>query len=178
LAREACDKEVQTEIKRGNFGVVLIGRNRHHPWRERLLYKERRKVIALIGASEHQNHILVPVDLSKNTLLVLMFLHHSYMGRPEYKLNFLHVLTGSKKWAERRWIELKTIIDLNGDMELRIIPKNGEISNTILECVRAKHYGAIVMGKRGYSGIKRRLLGSVSTGVLRRLTDQSLFLVD
>jgi nucleotide-binding universal stress UspA family protein len=34
------------------------------------------------------------------------------------------------------------------------------------------------MGKRGLSGLKRLLLGSVSSGILSRLTDQSLFLVD
>jgi len=178
LAKEACDKEVHTEIKRDNFGVVFIGKNRHQPWRERLLYKERRKVIALLGSSECQNRILVPVDLSNNTLLVLTFLHQTYIGRSEFKLNFLHVQTKPKKWAESRWIELKKIVDLDGDMELRCIPINGDISNTIFECIRAENYGTVVMGKRGYSGIKRRLMGSVSAGVLRRLTDQSLFLVD
>jgi nucleotide-binding universal stress UspA family protein len=178
LTKEACDKEAHTQIKGGNFGLVLIGKNRHQLWRKRILYKERRKVIALIGSSIRQNQILVPVDLSKNTLLVLRFLHQSYIGRSEFKLDFLHVLTKPKKWAERRWIELKRIIDLNGDMELRIVPTNGEISDTILECVRAKNQGTIVMGKRGDSGIKQRLLGSVSAGVLRSLTDQSLILVD
>ena len=59
-------------------------------------------------------------------------------------------------------------------MELQCIAKDREISDTILECVRKGNYGTIVMGKRGRSGIKRWLLGSVSTGVLRGLTEQSL----
>jgi 2,4-dienoyl-CoA reductase-like NADH-dependent reductase (Old Yellow Enzyme family)/nucleotide-binding universal stress UspA family protein len=177
-AKEAADQEVLTEIKRGNYGMVLIGRNRHQPWRERLLYKERGKVIALIGSSERQNQILVPIDLSESTLLVLTFMRHLYIGQSAFKLNFLHVLTGPKKSAESRWKELKRIIELDENLQLQCVPKDREISDTILECVRAGNYGTVVMGKRGHSGIKRWLLGSVSAGVLRGLTEQSLFLVD
>jgi len=177
-AKEAVDQEVLAEIKRGRYGVVLIGRNRHQPWRERLLYKERGKVIALLGSSKRQNQILVPVDLSENTLLVLAFLRQLYVGRSEFKLNYLHVLTGPKKPAEHRWKELKKIIELDKNMNLQCLPRDREISDTILECVRAGNYGTIVMGKRGRSGIKRWLLGSASYGVLRGLTTQSLFLVD
>jgi len=178
LAKETCDKEVQTEIKRGNYGVVLIRKNQRQPWRERILYQERGKVIALLGSSGHRNRILVPIDLSENTLLVLMFLRQLYIGRSEFKLNFLHVLSGPKKSAAHRWKELKRIIELDEKVELQCIAKNSEISDTILECVKAGGYGTIVMGKRGLSGIKRWLLGSVSSGVLRGLTEQSLFLVD
>ncbi len=177
-AKEAADQEVLTEIKRGKYGLVLIGRNRHQPWRERLLYKERGKVIALLGSSERQSRILVPIDLSESTLLVLAFLRQLYIGRSEFQLNFLHVLTGPKKSAEHRWKELKRIMELDENIEIQCIAKDREISNTILEFVKAGNYGTIVMGKRGRSGIKRWLLGSVSTGVLRGLTEQSLFLVD
>lgn len=177
-AKEAVDQEVRAEIRRGNYGVVLIGRNRHQPWRERLLYQERGKVIALLGSSERQNQILVPIDLSESTLLVLTFLRQLNVGRAALKLNFLHVLTGSKKSAEHRWKELKRIMTLNESLKLQCIPKDREIADTILDCVRTGNYGTIVMGKRGYSGIKRWLLGSVSTGVLRGLTEESLFLVD
>jgi 2,4-dienoyl-CoA reductase-like NADH-dependent reductase (Old Yellow Enzyme family)/nucleotide-binding universal stress UspA family protein len=177
-AKEPGDQEVLTEIKRGGYGVVLIGRNRQQPWRERLLYKERGKVIALLGSSEGQNHILVPIDLSESTLLVLTFLRRFYIGRSEFKLTFLHVLDGPKKSAEHRWKELKRIIKLDENITLQCIARYREISETILECVREESYGTIVMGKRGYSGIKRWLLGSVSSGVLRGLTEQSLFLVD
>ena len=177
-AKEACDKELQAEIRRGNYGVVIIGRNPHHPWRERLLFQERGKVIALLGPGERPNHILVPIDLSESTLLVLAFLRQLYIGRTAFKLDFIHVLTGPEKSVEHRWKELKRIIELNENLELQCIPKDREISDIILERVRAGAYGTIVMGKRGHSGIKRWLLGSVSRGVLRGLADQSLFLVD
>ena len=177
-AKEAGDQEVLTEIKQGGYGVVLIGRNRRQLWRERLLYKERGKVIALLGSSERQNQILVPIDLSESTLLVLTFLRQLIIGRSEFNLNFVHVLTGLKKSAEQRWKELKRIIAFDENMQLRYMARDREISDTILECVGTGDYGTIVMGKRGHSGIKRWLLGSVSRGVLRGLTEQSLFLVD
>ena len=44
--------------------------------------------------------------------------------------------------------------------------------------VEEGNYGTVVMGKRGLTGIKRWLLGSVSAGVLRGLQDQSLYLID
>ena len=177
-AKENGDQEVLTEIKRGSYGVVLIGRNQHQPWRERLLYKERGKVIALLGSSKRQNQILVPIDLSESTLLVLTFLRQLILDRSAAKIHFLHVLTGLKKPAEHRWKELKRIIELDENMALQCIAKDREISDTILERVRAGNYGTVVMGKRGHSGIKRWLLGSVSRGVLRGLTEESLFLVD
>jgi 2,4-dienoyl-CoA reductase-like NADH-dependent reductase (Old Yellow Enzyme family)/nucleotide-binding universal stress UspA family protein len=177
-AKEACDKELHAEIMRRNYGVVIIGRNPHHPWRERLLYQERGKVIALLGPGERSNHILVPIDLSESTLLVLAFLRQLYIGRAAFNLDFIHVLTGPEKSVQHRWKELKRIIELDENLELHCIPKDREISDIILERVKAGTYGTIVMGKRGHSGIKRWLLGSVSRGVLRGLTEQSLFLVD
>jgi nucleotide-binding universal stress UspA family protein len=129
-------------------------------------------------AERRQNQILVPIDLSESALLILTFLRRFYIGRAEFKLDFLHVLTGPKKSAEHRWKELKRIIELDENTKLQYIAKDREISDAILECIKAGNYGAIVMGKRGHSGIKRWLLGSVSRGVLRGLTEQSLFLVD
>jgi 2,4-dienoyl-CoA reductase-like NADH-dependent reductase (Old Yellow Enzyme family)/nucleotide-binding universal stress UspA family protein len=177
-AKEALDKEVHSEIKRGGYGVILIGRNRRQPWRERLLYQLRGKVIALLGTGERQNRILVPIDLSDNTLLVLTFLRRLYLGRSGLNLSFLHVLNGPQKAVDHRWRESKRITALDENIELQCVARDGEISATILQYVKAGNYGTIVMGKRGYSGIKRWLLGSVSTGVLRGLTEQSLFLID
>jgi len=50
--------------------------------------------------------------------------------------------------------------------------------SALLEIIKTEKYGTIIMGKRGLSGIKRWLIGSVSAGVLHGLTDQSLFLID
>jgi 2,4-dienoyl-CoA reductase-like NADH-dependent reductase (Old Yellow Enzyme family)/nucleotide-binding universal stress UspA family protein len=178
LVNETYDKEIQMEIKRGNYGVVLIGGNRHQSWRERLLYKENRKIVALLGANGHQSKILVPVDLSMNTLLLLIFLRQFYIGKKGFELVFIHVLTGPKDPAPKRWQNFIQIADLDGNIQLTRVPVNGSVSDTILECARVENCGTIIMGKRGLSGIKRLLLGSVSAGVLRGLTGQSLFLID
>jgi 2,4-dienoyl-CoA reductase (NADPH2) len=52
------------------------------------------------------------------------------------------------------------------------------VAADLLEIIYSENHGMIVMGKRGFSGIKRWLLGSTSAGVLRGLSDQSLFLID
>jgi 2,4-dienoyl-CoA reductase (NADPH2) len=113
-----------------------------------------------------------------NTLLILMFLRQSYIGKSGFKLNFMHVLTGAKKPALKRWKDLIKIAELDGDIQLKHISVNNSVSDTILECAKTENYGTIIMGKRGLSGVKRWLLGSVSSGVLRGLTGQSLFLID
>ena len=181
LVREvngAGDKYVRSVITEGNYGVVIIGRNRSQAWRERLLYSERRKVIALIGASLHQANILVPVDLSDQTLLILMYLKQSYLGKQGARFNFIHVCSGAEAAAKRRWSELKQILTIPGDYPLDLISAGGDVPTALLDVIQSGKYGTVIMGKRGLSGIKRLVLGSVSAGVLRGLTDQTLFLVD
>jgi 2,4-dienoyl-CoA reductase (NADPH2) len=178
FAQETFDKEIHAEINRNNYGVILMGINRQQTWRTRLLYKERRKIIALLGLNDYQSNILVPIDLSMNTLLILMFLRQLYVGKSGFSLNFIHVLTGPKMPAQKRWKELVKIADLDGSIQLKHIPVNGSVSDTLLEYAKTENCGTIIMGKRGLSGIKRWLLGSVSSGVLRGLTGQSLFLID
>ena len=121
IVKETYDKEIHTEIKRGNYGVVLIGSNLHQSWRERLLYRERRKVVALLGSDSHQSKILVPVDLYRKTLLLLMFLRQSYMDKTGITLKFLHVLAGQKEPSQKLWQELIKIADMDGDLQLKHI---------------------------------------------------------
>jgi 2,4-dienoyl-CoA reductase (NADPH2) len=177
-AREGLDKEVQKKIQQENYGVVFIGHNADQRWRERVLYKERRKVICLIGSNERQYDILVPVDLSQSTLLVLMFLRQAYMGKSGFRLNFVNILDGPMKIARLRWKKHMQIMGFEDELTLQLIPPKGDVVNDLLAVIRQGNYGTIIMGKRGLSGIKRWWLGSVSAGVLHGITDQSLFLVD
>jgi 2,4-dienoyl-CoA reductase (NADPH2) len=178
VARENPDKEVQKKIEQGNYGVVFIGRNTDQPWRERVLYKERRKVIGLMGSSQRQHDILVPVDLSQSTLLVLMFLRQAYMEKSGFRLNFVNILDGPAKIARQQWKKYIQIMGFGDELTLQLIPSKGDVVNDLLAAIREGNYGTIIMGKRGLSGIKRWWLGSVSAGVLHGLTDQSLLLVD
>jgi len=178
VARKTYDKEVHTEIERGNHGVILIGSNRSQAWRERLLYKERAKVIGLIGSSNQQNEVLVPVDLSATTLLVLLFLRRTYIGKTGFNINFIHVLTDQIGSVEQRWKQFKKIVGFDESYHLQSIPTKDSVVSALLEIIKTEKYGTIIMGKRGLSGIKRWLIGSVSAGVLHGLTDQSIFLID
>ncbi|MBW2066288.1 MAG: hypothetical protein JRJ03_15365 [Deltaproteobacteria bacterium] len=176
--KETYEKEVHEEIERGQHGVIVLGRNLDQTWRQRLLYKERGKVIILLGSSERQSDILVPVDFSASTLLVLMFVCHSYIGKPGFNLQFVHVLTGPARPAQQRWKELREIVGWDEDFQLQCIPPKGSVAASLLEKLDTGNFGTVIMGKRGLSGIKRRLLGSVSAKVLRGLKDQTLFLID
>ncbi len=174
----AIEKLIGTEIQRGPYGIVLIGHNPGQVWRERLLYRERRKVIGLLNTGGGRPNILVPVDLSPTTLLVLMFVRRSFMGRADFQFNFVHVSNQPQGPVEQRWKELKKVLDFDENARLQIVPQKDDIAGELFNRVTADRCGTIIMGKRGVSGIKRWLLGSVSAGILRRLTDQALFLVD
>ncbi|UCF93843.1 MAG: universal stress protein [Desulfobacterales bacterium] len=177
-AQESLEKEVQNAIRRGNYGVVLMGHKRRQAWQERLLYRERRKVIGLVGPGGGSNDVLVPVDLSDTTLLILTFLRNTYLGTPGMRVNAVHILTGPSSPAQHRWKALKKICGVEDDLPLHLFPSKGDTASEILAIVEATNCSAVIMGKRGISGIKRWLLGSVSARVLDGLTEQSLFLVD
>jgi 2,4-dienoyl-CoA reductase (NADPH2) len=178
FVKDPVEKEVADAIEGGHHGVVCLGQDRSQTWRERLLYRVRGKVTALIGSSKHQSKILVPVDLSASTLLALMFICNNYVGKPGFNLDFVHILRGPSKPVERRWKELKEIVGWDEDFRLQFIPTKDDVAADLLAMVREGNYGTIIMGKRGLSGIKRMLLGSVSASLLRGLSNETLFLVD
>ena len=175
---KSLDREALSVIAHGNYGVILVGRNPEQRWRERLLYRGRGKVLGLIGSHGNARKVLVPVDLSPTTLLVLMFLQQAYIGKKGVTLDFIHVLTGSAGIARRRWKQVNDIVDMEQPLTLVPMAANANTAAAILRTAQRDDYGTIIMGKRGLSGIKRWMLGSVSAGVLRSLTDQSLFLID
>jgi len=175
---DAPDETVIDEIDAGKHGIIMVFRNPAQPWRERLLYKVRNKVLGFIGASDNWSEILIPVDLSATTLLVLIFLHQTYAAKKGMNLRFVHVLNGPIGAAMHRWQELTRLVGFENPPDLKLIHSEGDIALDLIALIDRDKYGTIIMGKRGISRIKRWLLGSVSAGVLKRLTDQSLFLID
>lgn len=176
--KESFDREVNAEVQEGEHGIIMLCRNPAQPWRERVLYKERGKVLALIGTNDRYSKVLVPIDLSPVTLLVLMFLRQTQFNKPYFRFHFVHALSGPQGPAEQRWEKIKRITGMDADLKLTFIPTSGEIDKDLLAMMESGKYGTVVMGKRGLTGIKRWLLGSVSAGVLRGLGDQSLILID
>ena len=70
---------------------------------------------------------------------------------------------------------LKEILGLDEDFRIQFIPAKNRVAADLIKMVRAGNYGTVIMGKRGLSGIKRRLLGSVSASLLRGLSKQTFF---
>jgi len=172
------ESAIHHEIIHGNHGQIFISADKSQLWRKRMLYKERGKVLALLGSNNRQHKVIVSVDLSTATLLVMIFLQKTYMKRKGFSLSFVHVLTDQAGLVEQRWKQLKKIAGFNKNIPLQLILPKTDVVSALTETIQTGKYGTVIMGKRGLAGIKRWLLGSVSSGVLRHLTDQSLFLID
>jgi 2,4-dienoyl-CoA reductase (NADPH2) len=178
LAVEPLDDALCSEVDRGGYGAILLGRNPREPWRERFLYKQRGKVVGLFSPNTRWAHVMVPVDLSIASLLVMRLLSHSLLRNPAFDFSFVHVLQGAAAQALKRWEELRKILEWDDRYELKLIAQKGGVAETLLGEIHRGQYGTLVMGKRGLSRIKRMLLGSVSAAVLHHLTDQSIVLID
>ncbi|MBN1102323.1 MAG: universal stress protein [Deltaproteobacteria bacterium] len=177
-AAEPLDDVLCSEVDRGGYGAILLGRNPREPWRERFLYKQRGKVVGLFSPNARWAYVMVPVDLSIASLLVMRLLSHSLLRNPDFHFSFVHVLQGAAAQARGRWEELRKILEWDDRYALNLLAQKGSVAETLLEEVQRGQYGTLVMGKRGFSRIKRMILGSVSAAVLHHLTDQSIVLID
>jgi 2,4-dienoyl-CoA reductase (NADPH2) len=169
---------LQSEIDQGGFGIVLTCRRSASQREARRIAQVRNSVVGLIDTTWQVADVLIPVDLSDATLLVLAFVQRFYDPYRYGKLQFIHVLTGTAQTARHRWQYLKKVGDVPAHWRLRLLRSGDNIAKTITDVAEAHHCSTIIMGKRGLSGVKRWLIGSVSAGVLKRLQDKSLVLVD
>jgi 2,4-dienoyl-CoA reductase-like NADH-dependent reductase (Old Yellow Enzyme family)/nucleotide-binding universal stress UspA family protein len=166
------------EVDRGGYGAIALRHDPRERWRERFLYRQRGKVVRLIGLNERRSRILIAVDLSDTTPLVMRYICHAFMGEPSFRMAFVHVLEEDERGATRRWKEICKVVGWDEDFPLRLVPTTGRVAEDLLREIQSGNYGTIIMGKRGHSGIKRWLLGSVSSAVLRGLTDQTMVFID
>ena len=176
---ETWEKRVLDEISRGEYGRIFLGAFPDQFWRQRLLYRVRGKITGLLNARSPDCRVLVPVDLSDTTFLALRLFCRPLMALSSHALKFVHVQTGKRKSGQTHtWEEVKKISGIDPKTPLTRIRTKEDVVSALMSMIETQGYTSVVMGKRGISGIKRWLLGSVSAGVLGRLTGQSLFLID
>lgn len=172
------EKAVRREIARGGYGMIAMGADPKQIWQRRIVYRECGKVIGLIGSRGRQEHVIVPVDFSDASVLAMRFLRGAIGRNPKITATFCHVLTDSAGEYRKRWTVFKAIVGFDDRVPLMELPFSGGVAAVLVREIQNGNYGTVIMGKRGLSGIKRWLLGSVSLNVLKGLTDQSLFLID
>lgn len=172
------DKAIASEVEEKEYGIILICRNVEENWRNRLPYYIRGKTVGLLGTATHQNNVLVPIDMSGTTALILNFIRQHYGNSQLLTFHFLHVLEDKGLQIERRWEQLVTLAGYDIPLPLEMISSSNTIAQTILNKIQSRHYGSVIMGKRSLSKIKRWLLGTTSAAVLRGLKDESIFIVE
>jgi nucleotide-binding universal stress UspA family protein len=64
------------------------------------------------------------------------------------------------------------------DIELNTQPRALGVAKDILEFSRAGHFDAVIMGRRGLSGLGEVFIGSVSANVVDHSTDTPIWLID
>ena len=173
------DEAISQVITQGNYGVVIMVHDPAHRWQVRLLYQMRQRVLVLLGPHPEQNRILMPVDLCDTTLLILTFLKNVLLPKADIDVQVVHFSGESPKRIQQHWRQMKNICAITDTkLPIEIIKPKYPIAAEILDLARRRDCGAVLMGKRGLSGLKRMVLGSVSGKVLKGLTGQSLILVD
>lgn len=161
-----------------SYGLVFMTLSPYEPWKERLIYRGRGKIFALLGGNRNRYRVVAAVDFSPATMLLMRFLKQTFMQRDNFIFTFVHVKTDSSVQVEQQWEKFKKIADFDPAVSIKVIEPVSDIASSLIAVIRQQRCGTVIMGKRGLSGIKRWLLGSVSIRVLRALTDESIFLID
>ena len=165
-------------VRREAFGGVVLCRDPSETWRRRLVHRPRGKVVVLLGRAAAGGPILVPVDFSEAGLLQLALVRRLLVRQPDLAVDLVHVAQGPEREVRRRWDSMRRIVHWPRDVEMAVVPPAGDIAGTLIDRARTKGCPTVVMGKRGLSGVKRLLLGSVSAAVVSGLADATVILVD
>lgn len=171
------EKMVIEEAQGGRFGVIVLGKDPGEPWRGRIAYRHRTGMVSLIGRHPNQTRNLIPVDLSPVSLLVMATVKHAYFCRKDLDFRFVHVSKGSDGNVRKQWEGILDVLEWEGDAEMQLLPLRLGTVADILEEIRSGEYGQVIMGRRGRTGMKQWLLGSISAGVMRGLGEQSINLI-
>jgi 2,4-dienoyl-CoA reductase (NADPH2) len=179
--RKAISPELQVQdaTAKYNYGVVLLPQNRLQAWRTRLCFQIRKRAVVLMGRSLPCKRLLVAVDLSEATLLILSFLKAFQLHEPEVRVKIVHMQRHSDEPVQAKWQRMTEACQMDPDMlPLDIVETEMDPATGIVELVRHQAFDTIIMGRRGLSGLKRLLLGSVSAKTLKYLPNHTLIFID
>jgi 2,4-dienoyl-CoA reductase (NADPH2) len=179
-AASSPDRQVREAVERYHFGTLVLVRTPGRQWGIRLCHQIRQRVVALIGPSLKLKRVLVAADMSDSTLLILAFLKKFIRFGPDADLKVVHIVSQSDDTVHRKWEQMKAICGWHrAHLPLDIVTTDVEAAEAIVQIAREDPiFDTVILGKRGASGIKRRLMGSVSAKVLRGLPNHTLFFVD
>ena len=173
------DQQVLEAIGQDNCALVLIPQNRKEPWRTRLCSQIRERAVVRVGALPRFRRLLAAVDLSETTLLMLSFLKASVPPGSGCTVKVVHISEKTDSAVRAGWERLKSVCGLEtGTLDLEILPPEGGTAETLVRIARKEAFDTIVLGRRGLSGIKRLVLGSVAAKVLKNMPDETVCLVD
>ncbi|WP_448587351.1 universal stress protein [Thermocrinis sp.] len=182
LAKEnLADLIIVGSHRRGLVEKILIGSTS-----EKVVSYSHKPVLVLKGKEvESFRRVCVAHDLSKHAQTAFEFFLSLIPAEEGAKLTILNVeetvdipmvdvITEeiTKKIAEEKAKYFNSLLEKAQDMgwiaEL-VIEKHGNVSAGIVQFLKQGEYDLLVMGSRGLSGLKRVLLGSTSSDVLRKV---------
>ena len=175
--RMPLDDEILDAVEKGGHGAIILCANPGEPWRQSLAARHQTGVISFIGRHPDPGRVVVPVDLTRTSALLLRAMDHAFSGHPAFDFTFVHVPEGDHDAALERW---RGILDIQGwdpDTPIKLIPAGKDVSEALLEEIKAGGYGTVIMGRRRITQVRRWLLGSVSNHVVSQITDQHITLV-
>jgi nucleotide-binding universal stress UspA family protein len=131
-------------------------------------------------------NVLVPVDFSPPSMLAVNY-GVSLARKFQAKLTLMHVVElpsalahpfaaeGARIEKEHREGAMRMLSALlapedQDDLDLRIVMKSGEIKDEIISTIAERHADIAVMGTHGRGLFGRWLIGSVTQGILRKVS--------
>jgi 2,4-dienoyl-CoA reductase (NADPH2) len=112
-------------------------------------------------------------------MMILTYLKHVIVPKPALSVRVVHFSDEDPETVRHRWRRmLKTCGLARNRLPLEVIKPEQPLWEQVLALARTRACGTVLMGKRGLSGIKRLVLGSVSAKVLGGLDQETLILVD
>ena len=168
---------VMEEAEQNGAGVLILALRPGQPWRRRLAERHQTGVISFIGSHHNPCRVLVPIDLSSASLLVLRAISYAYYRKLRFDFSFVHVADSPRNEVVRRWNEILDILGWDPQTPLTTLTPKSTVPDAVLEHIQSGDYGSVILGRRRITPVRRWFIGSVSAGVMDGFADRNITLV-